>query len=86
MSDSTLGSKLEFLKDLKNRHEGFWGGVKALLEEKSASGEAAGGMVGLVADLVRVEKGYEFAAEAALGPYLQAVVFRTDEDVSSSIL
>jgi len=79
LEQSSLKTKLETLSDLKNRHEGFLGGVKALLEEKE-NGRAPG-MVGLLADLVKADKGYELAAEAALESYLQAVVFGSDAEV-----
>ncbi len=81
LEESASRSKLDFLNDLKNRHEGFWGGVKALLAEKESGSGALQGMVGLLADALRVEGGYEFAVEAALGSYLQAVIFEKDEDV-----
>ncbi len=81
LEQSAAQSKLDFLNDLKNRHEGFWGGVKALLAEKEAGSAASGGMLGLLADLVKVEHGFEFAVEAALGSYLQAVIFENDENV-----
>ncbi len=81
LEQSASGSKLDFLQDLKQKHEGFWGGVKALLAEKEAGSEVVRGMSGLLADLVQVQTGYEFAVEAALGSYLQAVVFENNEDV-----
>lgn len=79
LEHSSLKTKLETLSDLQNRHEGFLGGVKALLEEKEDG--RAPGMVGLLADLVKADKGYELAAEAALESYLQAVVFGSDAEV-----
>ena len=79
--ESAQSSRLDLLTGLRDRHEGFLGGVKALLEEKAAAGGGAAGMVGLLADLVKAETGYELAVEAALESYLQAVVFRSDEDV-----
>ena len=81
--ESALRSKADFLKDLSARHEGFLGGVKALLSERQTN-PAGLPMIGLLADLVRVEKGYELAVEAALESCLQAVVFKTDQDVLSA--
>jgi len=80
-AEAAFASKLEFLEGLKHRNEGFLGGVKALSEAKDAGDPSVTGMVGLLANLLRVEKGYELAAEAALETYLQAAVFRTDADV-----
>ncbi len=78
---SALQSRHEFLKDLNDRHEGFQGGVKALLTEKQNGSTAVTGMIGVLADLLKAETGYELAVEAALESYLQAVVFDTDENV-----
>lgn len=80
VEESALRSKLEFLEDLRQRHEGFLGGVKALLDERSSNAHL-GGMVGLLADALKVEKGFELAVEAALESYLQAVLFRSSDDV-----
>lgn len=85
MEESSSRSKLDFLNDLKNRHEGFWGGVKALLDEKTGDSPSVSGMIGAFADLLRVQPGYEFAAEAALESYLQAVLFETDDQVVSAL-
>lgn len=78
---SAVQSRHEFLEDLKNRHEGFQGGVKALLAEKSAGSANAEGMIGVLADLMKVESGYELAVEAALESYLQAVLFQASHHV-----
>lgn len=79
-TEAALRAQLEFLEDLKARHEGFAAPVKSLVEESSLSS----GFVGLLADLVHVEGGYELAAEAALGPWLQAAVYRTGADLRAA--
>ena len=78
---STVKSKLELLQELKDKREGFLGGVKALLEQKEKGTAEPGGMVGVLADLVKVERGYELAVEAALESYLQAVIFDNADNV-----
>ena len=81
MEESTLKSKSEFLTDFKNKHEGLLGGVRVLLEAKESKDPHLSGMIGLLADLLKVESGYELAVEAAFESYSQAVVFDSDENV-----
>jgi len=79
--ESALQSKVEFLKDQIERHEGFWGGVKALVEDRNTRPEQWTGWVGPLAGLIESEKGHEGAVEAALDTFLQSVVFETDADL-----
>ncbi len=58
----------QLLEQLWRRHEGFSDGVKALLDAQHPD------IVGVVADLLDVEPGWEVAIEAALGERAQAVV------------
>ncbi len=82
---SSVESKHSFLSDLVHRFEGFQGGVKALLESRQTGALAANGLIGLLADLLKVEKGFELAVEAAFENHLQAVVFEKDGDVLKAL-
>ena len=63
-------SKLEALPNLTERYEGYGGAVKAVMEQK----DTETGIVGVVADIIKVEKKYETAIETALGGNIQNVV------------
>ncbi|MFQ6058729.1 MAG: chromosome segregation protein SMC [Anaerolineae bacterium] len=56
-------------------------GVQAVLDQR----EQLSGVIGTVADLVQVEPELETAIEAALGPYLQAIVVERWEDAERAI-
>lgn len=71
-------SKLEILKNLNEKKEGFTEGVKAYLEIVKESTEAKNGFIGVLADIIKVEPGYERAIEAALGDELQSIVLKDD--------
>ncbi|MCR4704760.1 MAG: chromosome segregation protein SMC, partial [Lachnospiraceae bacterium] len=63
-------SKLEALSNLTERYEGYGGSVKKVMEQK----DTEKGIVGVVADIVKVEKKYEVAIETALGGNIQNIV------------
>lgn len=85
LQKSNLETRIHFLKDLNEKHEGFLGGVKALLEEKKNASSVGNGVVGVLAELLSVNRGYELAAEAALEAYLQALVFESDAKVLEAV-
>lgn len=81
VQESAFKSKIDFYSDLAQRYEGFAEAVKSLVHPLAQDAPNISGLVGLLADLIKVEKGYELAVEAALEFYLQAVLFENDEDV-----
>lgn len=70
----TLESKRSFLEDLIKRHEGFTGGTKALLESLDRGEVKIDGIEGVLGNMVEVRRGFEAAAETALGEYVQCIV------------
>ena len=56
-------SRLESLKDLTERYDGYGNSIRKVMERK----EQEKGLLGVVADLIKVEKAYEIAVETALG-------------------
>lgn len=69
-----------FLEGLNATFEGYSAGVKALLTEN------LGGTMGIVADLINVKNSSMVGViERALGPALQTVVLRTDDDMRKAI-
>ncbi len=67
-------SKLESLKNLAERYEGYGSSIRKIMEQK----EKNKGIHGVVADLISVEKKYETAVETALGNNIQNIV--TDDE------
>jgi len=67
-------SKLEALSNLTERYEGYGGSVKKVMEQKDANK----GIIGVVADIIKVEEKYETAIETALGGNIQNIV--TDDE------
>ncbi len=67
-------SKLEALANLTERYEGYGGSVKKVMEQK----EKEKGIIGVVADIIKVEPKFETAIETALGGNIQNIV--TDDE------
>ena len=74
-------SKLEALSNLTERYEGYGGSVKKVMEQK----EREKGIVGVVADIIKVEKKYETAIETALGGNIQNIVTDDEETAKRMI-
>ena len=75
-----LRSQLELLKEMEKNREGYFRGVKALLQEKDRGNEQLSGIYGAVAELIEVPSRYEVAIETALGNAMQHLVV-ADEQV-----
>ncbi|MFA5085667.1 MAG: chromosome segregation protein SMC, partial [Candidatus Omnitrophota bacterium] len=78
-------SKIELLEDVIKKHEGFYQGVKSLLVKMDEKDASFAGILGVVADMIKVEKGYEEAVNAFLGDGAQALVTEKESDISSAI-
>ena len=74
-------SKLEALSNLTERYEGYGGSVKKVMEQK----EHEKGIVGVVADIIKVDKKYETAIETALGGNIQNIVTDDEETAKKMI-
>lgn len=74
-------SKLEALNNLTERYEGYGGSVKKVMEQK----DAEKGIIGVVADIIKVEKKYETAIETALGGNIQNIVTDDEETAKKMI-
>ena len=73
-------SKLESLKNLAERYEGYGSSIRKIMEQK----EKNKGIHGVVADLISVEKKYETAVETAFGNNIQNIV--TDDEQTAKEL
>ena len=76
-----VSSNLEALKNMTERYEGYGNSIKKIMELK----ERQKGIIGVVADIIKVEKKYETAIETALGGNIQNVVTDTETTAKEAI-
>ena len=74
-------SRLESLKNLTERYDGYGNAIKKVMEQKKSQK----GILGVVADLFKVEKNYEVAIETALGGSIQNVVTDNEQTAKAMI-
>lgn len=74
-------SKWEALSNLTERYEGYGGSVKKVMEQR----EKEKGIIGVVADIIKVDKKYETAIETALGGNIQNIVTDNEETAKKMI-
>lgn len=74
-------SKLDALTNLTERYDGYGGSVKRVMECK----DNEKGIIGVVADIIKVEKKYETAIETALGGNIQNIVTEDEETAKRMI-
>src|SRR6266699_1029085 len=78
----TFSDRLNMLKNWRQNLSGYGDGVRALLR---APESRVSGLIGPVPQLGAAPAGMETALEAALGPYLQAIVVRTFTDACACL-
>ena len=74
-------SKLEALANITERYDGYGGSVKKVMEQK----DSVKGIIGVVADIIKVDKEYETAIETALGGNIQNIVTDDEETAKKMI-
>ena len=74
-------SNLEALKNLTERYEGYGNSIKKVMELKSSKK----GIIGVVADIIKVDKKYEVAIETSLGGNIQNIVKDTETTAKETI-
>ena len=77
----SLKSKYESLRNLTERYEGYGVSIKKVMEKK----QSAKGIVGVVADIIKVDQDYETAVETALGGSIQNIVTKDDKTAKDMI-
>lgn len=70
-------SKLDTISNLTERYEGYGNSIRKVMEQK----ESNRGLVGVVADIIKVDKKYETAIETALGGNIQNIV--TEDEITA---
>ena len=74
-------SRLESLKNIAERYDGYGISIRKIMEQKDKESK----LLGVVSDLIKVEKKYETAIETALGGSIQNIVTEDDETAKRMI-
>ncbi len=74
-------SQLDTISNLTERYEGYGNSIQKVMEQK----EQNKGIVGVVADIIKVDKEYENAIETALGGSIQNIVTEDEETAKKMI-
>ena len=74
-------SRLESLKNIAERYDGYGNSIRRVMEQKAENK----GLLGVVSDLIQVEKKYEIAIETALGGNIQNIVTEDEETAKRMI-
>ena len=74
-------SRLNSLKNMTERYEGFGQSIKRVMEKKNENP----GIIGVVADIIGVQKEYELAVETALGGSIQNIVTDNEQTAKNMI-
>ncbi len=74
-------SRLESLKNITERYDGYGNSIRKVMANKPQEK----GLIGVVADIIKVEKEYEIAVETALGGNIQNIVTDNEETAKRMI-
>ena len=74
-------SKLEAISNLTERYDGYGNSIRKVMEQK----ESNPGIIGVVADIIKVEQKYETAIGTALGGNIQNIVTDDEETAKKMI-
>ena len=66
---------------IRDSYEGYGGSIRRVMEQKDKNP----GIIGVVADIIKVEKKYETAIETALGGSIQNIVTDNEETAKGMI-
>ncbi len=74
-------SRLATLKNITERYDGYGQSIRRVMEQKQENP----GIVGVVADIIQVDKKYETAVETALGGSIQNIVTEDEQTAKDMI-
>ncbi len=74
-------SRLESLINITERYDGYGNSIRKIMEQK----ENNAGILGVIADIIKVEKKYEVAIETALGGTIQNIVTDNEQTAKGLI-
>lgn len=86
--EEKLGSSTSLyrsLEQLQSTYEGYYAGVRAIMQAKEHYPDQFGGICGVVAELINTDTDFEVAIEVALGSRIQNVIAETAQDVRGGI-
>ncbi len=78
-------SSLKLLKNMEEDYEGYYKGVKSLLKAAKNETRLQRGLMGVVAELLKVDEKFERAIDISLGSNAQNIVTETEEDAKNII-
>ncbi len=76
-----LDSRLENLRNLAERYEGYGSSIRKVMEMKKSHPK----IIGVVADIIEVKAGFETAIETALGGSIQNIVTKDSDEAKALI-
>ncbi len=74
-------SKLDTISNLTERYDGYGNSIQKVMEQRNKNK----GIIGVVADIIKVDKEYETAIETALGGNIQNIVTDDEETAKKMI-
>ncbi|MFP4697505.1 MAG: chromosome segregation protein SMC [Eubacteriales bacterium] len=80
-----LKSRYDALKSITEQYEGYNFSIRKIMELKQTSPRYNQGVVGVVADIIKVERKFERAIEIALGATIQNIITK-DEVIAKEIV
>lgn len=78
---SAARSKQEALRNITERYDGYGNSIRRVMDQK----EKYPAIIGVVADIIEVQKEYEIAVETALGGSIQNIVTENEETAKEMI-
>jgi len=89
MERNKIRSRYSALKKMEDNFEWYKDGVRAIMKNRSGQDSVdssiAGGIIGLMADIIEPESSFETAVEAALGESLQYILVQ-DQNTGNSLI
>lgn len=76
-----LSSRLEALRNIAERYDGYGNSIRKVMEQK----DKEPGIIGVVSDLIHVDKKYEVAIETALSGNIQNIVTKDEATAKKMI-
>jgi chromosome segregation protein len=80
-----LVSSYNLLKNMEDGYEGYYKSVKGLLLASKKDSSVNEGLIGVIADLIKVEEKYERAIDISLGSNIQNIVTENERDAKRII-
>lgn len=80
-----LSSSFNLYKNMEAGYEGYYKSVKGIIQETKKDAQFSKGLIGIVADLLKVDSLYARAIEISLGSSAQNIVVETERDAKKFV-